>query len=154
MKEMKMEKVCLVCGEKYIAQGHPGNVKRQKYCSKKCKRKNDNLKYYEKKVSVTLKKASTPQKITNIQKSKKGNLKQEIDSIHQPLYHVKKGFNLIKKLNKIHEDLVNYMNILKLDTYPEEIKNHCIYIMKESNRFLQNQLKLERDKGVIIVQKE
>lgn len=85
---------------------------------------------------------------------KEVSIKEEISNIYQPLYQVKKGTNIIKILDKIYEDLVNYMNILKLDTYPEEIRNHCIYIMKESNGFLQNQLKSEKDKNVIVIQAE
>jgi len=165
MKSKK--KKCEFCGELFIP-----NIHNQKYCKKKeCRRfskktkeeKERYIKNLEKKLkfinglqpkNMVAKNKLQPKNMVAKNIGLKRSFKQEISNIHQPLYQVKKGFNLIKKFNKIHEDLVNYMNILKLDTYPEEIKNHCIYIMKESNKFLQNQLKLERDKGVVIVQEE
>ena len=161
---MKYEKrICEFCKEEFVP-----NVHNQKYCHKEgCRRFSKKTKeekeIYKKNLEKKLEFINSLQPENTVAKNKlqpentvakKVSFKEEINNIHQPLYQVKKGFNIIKKLDKIHEDLVNYMNILKLDTYPEEIKSHCIYIMKESNRFLQDQLKLERDRGVIIVQKE
>jgi len=142
------KRICELCGEEFIPNQHNAIFCSHPVCQSYCKRsKEDREKYREN----FLEKRFDPH---DTHAPHKNNLKIEVDNIQKYLYSVKNGINIIKRLDKIHETLIKHMNILKIDTYPEEVKNHCIYIMKESIRFLQDQLKKEKDRGVIVVKAE
>lgn len=148
---------CEECGEAFTPKGK-NQYGIQKFCSKKCKKKNDNLKYYIKKskatLSPTLKEAKATLKDNYIKKTQKRTLKQEVADVQQFLYNIKNGDKVITQFKELAEKTINTMQLIKLDTYSDSVKAVCIDIMKNLSLFLQNQLKIEKDRGVIIVQAE
>lgn len=88
------------------------------------------------------------------QKNKKRTLKQEVAEVQQYLYNIKNGNNVITQFKELAEKTINTMQIMKLDTYSDPVKEVCIDIMENLSLFLQNQLKTERDRGVIVVRAE
>lgn len=66
---------------------------------------------------------------------------EQINNIQQPLYDMTNGDKVINKISNICKDAVSYMNIMKLDTYSQGVKNLAIEKMISLKRFLDDQLR-------------
>lgn len=152
---MKYEKRnCEGCGEGFIPKGK-NQYGIQKFCSKKCKDKFHNK--YEKRKNSSVEKYNTAPNTANeiyntAPKKTKTSLKQEVAEVQQFLYDIKNGNKVITQFKELAERAINTMQLIKLDTYSDSVKAVCIDIMNNLSLFLQNQLKIEKDRGVIIVQ--
>lgn len=148
---------CEECEKEFTPKGK-NQYGVQKFCSKACRKKNENLKYYRKKskatLTPTLKEPKATLKNNYIQKTQKNTLKKEVAEVQQFLYNVKNGNKVITQFKELAEKTINTMQIMKLNTYSASVKAVCIDIMENLYLFLQNQLKIEKDTGVIIVQAE
>lgn len=147
---------CEECGEEFTPKGK-NQYGVQKFCSKKCKDKFHN-KYEKRKKSSAEKYNTAPNTANEIYnaapKKTKTSLKQEVADVQQFLYDIKNGNKAITQFKELAEKTINTMQLIKLDTYSDSVKAVCIDIMKNLSLFLQNQLKIEKDRGVIIVQAE
>lgn len=147
---------CEACGEEFTPKGK-NQYGVQKFCSKGCKDKFHNK--YEKRKKSSVENYNTAPNTTNeiynaASKKTKSSLKQEVAEVQQFLYNVKNGNKVITQFKELAEKAINTMQIMKLNTYSASVKAVCIEIMENLHLFLQNQLKIEKDTGVIVVQAE
>lgn len=158
---------CEFCGELFAPNQHNQIYCQKEECrkfSKKTKKEKETyLKNLKKKLNFTnklqpenkvakirLQPENRAAKIITLERS----LKQEVTDVQQFLYDIKNGNKVITQFKELAEKTINTMQLIKLDTYSDSVKAVCIDIMKNLSLFLQNQLKIEKDRGVIIVQAE
>lgn len=111
----------------------------------------NNKKIYDYKECQTIAKTTRRKgvkKTTPFKEAKKIEKQIEID---QRKYKISNGINCINRFEKIAKEVFDNMQILDIDVYSNNVKSVCIDIMKEVKKFLDNELKINKDRRVINV---
>lgn len=122
---------CKHCGEEFQLTA-PNKI----YCSKECKDAAYNVR------KAVDKKKSTPKQRSHDHLRRKIEQRQRAHDFHN-------GVTTIKKIMDIGKDVIEHMDILKLEMYSQKTQDYALEMMQKIHDFLGKQLKTKG--GVIII---